>query len=87
MSSNPPFSTPVHVARKEAEEKEKRRVAEKRAMPVWQLRAIRYGALRTCINCDAWQAATEGCAHAQGQRPPANVIVLGCDEWGEEIPF
>jgi len=57
------------------------------ALPVWQIRALRRGLIRSCLNCDNFNEATEGCAKAQGNRPPALVIVLGCDQWIEDIPF
>ncbi len=60
---------------------------EDRALAVWQLRAIRRGLIRSCINCDSWIRETEGCRIANGLRPPAAVIVIGCDAWEEEIPF
>lgn len=73
----------------------KQRQLEVRAMPVAQLRAIRLGTYRTCINCESWgpnvikkgDAPVEECTKAPGMRPPALVIVLGCDEWVEDIPF
>lgn len=66
---------------------EKQKTLEKRAMPVWQLLAVRRGVIRTCINCDFFKKGTEECEKAPGQRPPASVIALGCDSWQEEIPF
>lgn len=65
----------------------KQRQLELRAMPLAQLRSIRLGTWRTCINCDSWLQATEGCKKASGARPPAAVIVIGCDNWIEKIPF
>lgn len=40
----------------------------------------------TCISCRHFDAPTEGCRLANGQRPPAEVIAYGCDshDW---IPF
>ena len=60
---------------------------EERAMPLAQVRAIRRGSWRTCVNCDQFNKETEGCKFANGSRPPAMVIVMGCDSWVEEIPF
>ena len=34
-----------------------------------------------------YPSAPEGCGLAQGARPPARVIALGCDAWIEDIPF
>jgi hypothetical protein len=65
----------------------KQQKLEERAMPLWQLRAIRRGLIRTCINCDYWTHDKEECKLAPGQRPPVTIIVLGCDAWMEEIPF
>lgn len=65
----------------------KQRRLERQAMPLWQLRAIRMGAIRTCLNCDSYIKDVEECKRAPGQRPPAIVLVLGCDAWIEEIPF
>lgn len=60
---------------------------ERRAMPIWQLRAMREGAIRSCINCVQYNKKTEGCLIAGDQRPPAIVIALGCDSWEMDIPF
>ena len=61
---------------------------EKKAIPLWQLRALRAGVIRSCINCEHFvPLPTEQCELAPGQRPPANVIALGCDSWLQEIPF
>lgn len=43
--------------------------------------------LRSCIFCANFVDKTEGCLLADGQRPPARVIVQGCDSYDEEIPF
>lgn len=37
----------------------------------------------SCLNCLHWH---DGCAMAEGARPPADIIVQGCDEWQETIP-
>ena len=73
---------------------QKQRQLEERAMPMWQLRAVRNGVIRTCINCEHWEGNVvnaekrkEECRLAPGQRPPALVLVLGCDAWQQEIPF
>ena len=73
---------------------QKQRQLELRARPLWQLRAIGNGSLRTCINCEHWEGNNvaaekrkEECRLAPGSRPPAMVIVLGCDSWQQEIPF
>ena len=66
---------------------QKQRERELIAMPIWQLRAMREGALRSCLNCEQFNKITEGCAIAGDQRPPATVIALGCSEWIFDIPF
>lgn len=60
---------------------------EKVAMPIWQLRALREGSIRSCCNCEQFNKKTEGCLLGGDQRPPALVIALGCDSWEQEIPF
>ena len=44
-------------------------------------------ARRTCINCVNFDLPTEGCALAQGQRPPATTIACGCLAWVGGPPF
>ena len=60
---------------------------EQAAMPIWQLRAIRSGVIRTCINCENFDLQGGELCKLWQSRPPARVIVLGCDKWLEEIPF
>lgn len=60
---------------------------EIQAMAVWQVRAMKAGDLRSCINCDNFLKASEECSLARGKRPPAIVIALGCDSWVMEMPF
>lgn len=50
-------------------------------------------AVRTCVNCEHFECTTQHktadiCRLAM-QRPPATVIVSGCEkhEWNDEIPF
>lgn len=43
--------------------------------------------LRSCLFCANFVEKHEGCRLANGQRPPARVIVQGCDSYDEEIPF
>ena len=40
----------------------------------------------TCLNCDEWDSSNEKCL-TYDQRPPATVIVKGCQEWIMLIPF
>jgi hypothetical protein len=66
----------------------KRRKLEQQATALWQVQALRAGCLRSCLNCDNYtHDKREGCKLADGSRPPAIVIVLGCDSWVPEIPF
>ena len=45
------------------------------------------GLLRNCINCAHWSGAkTEICGLFK-MRPPATVIVTGCNEHTDNIPF
>lgn len=44
------------------------------------------GYFTTCLNCDHWQDNPELCKKFN-QRPPAKVIVVGCEEHSDSIPF
>ena len=35
--------------------------------------------LQTCLHCTHFDEETEGCAKANGLRPPAETIVFGCE--------
>ena len=65
----------------------KRQELEQAAMPIWQLRAVRMGVIRTCINCENFNIDGGELCTLWRSRPPAKVIVYGCDKWQEEIPF
>lgn len=60
----------------------------------FQTRIIRSGHWSTCINCDFWSENAKGPA-AKGEeicmkfnaRPPVHIIVTGCPEYIEDIPF
>ena len=43
-------------------------------------------ATRTCLNCTQFNEATELCGRCN-MRPPARIIVSGCDQHEDEIPF
>lgn len=43
-------------------------------------------ATRTCLNCSRFDEPNELCGK-YGGRPPARIIVLGCDGHEDEIPF
>lgn len=53
-------------------------------------RMIDEGWFRSCLNCRHWGAGNEICALV-GRRPPATVIVSGCEQHSDtdpdEIPF
>lgn len=42
------------------------------------------GAVATCLTC--FHFTTEEICKLAGQRPPAHVIVYGCNNW-DDIPF
>lgn len=44
------------------------------------------GAFRNCTNCFHWQSIPNELCKLYKERPPASVIVNGCDEF-DEIPF
>lgn len=41
---------------------------------------------RSCLNCENFDSQNEVCALAKA-RPPAKVIVYGCQKWEACIPF
>lgn len=43
--------------------------------------------LTNCVNCDFFDQDKEVCKIAGNERPPAKVIVRGCDAWRMLIPF
>lgn len=49
-------------------------------------RVIDEGWLRNCTNCEHWIGNTEQCALYKA-RPPAKVIVVGCESHSDLIPF
>lgn len=51
-------------------------------------RMIDEGWLRSCLNCDHFDKVKELCMFANyGQRPPAKIIVSGCENHSDLIPF
>lgn len=50
------------------------------------LAAYVYNSTKTCIRCCHFDEQAEHCLKFK-QRPPARIIVLGCGEFEEEIPF
>lgn len=44
------------------------------------------GYFRTCCNCKAWDEQHEVCKKYNVQ-PPARVIVKGCEDHSDNIPF
>lgn len=47
---------------------------------------VREGWFRSCLNCEFWQDKEEVCRKWK-VRPPAKVIVTGCEDHSDEIPF
>ena len=47
---------------------------------------IRTDVVTSCLNCECFDKKTEQCLEFN-QRPPAEVIVFGCPEWIQAIPF
>lgn len=64
-----------------------------RACAAWTDQLMELGLFRTCCNCAYWQgeqhAHPETCGHAANlnRRPPARIIVSGCSEHSDLIPF
>jgi hypothetical protein len=44
------------------------------------------GMFETCLNCDNWNDRDEICTKFK-ERPPAKVIVCGCEHHESDIPF
>ena len=61
-------------------------LARTRVVIELQKRAISYDAWRSCINCDFWRGDKNLCAKWEAT-PPAETIVLSCEEWMYKIPF
>ena len=59
---------------------------EDSAAKVFYARMIRAGVFPSCINCEYFNHINETCDKVN-QRPPAHIIVSGCPEWQQEIPF
>ena len=49
--------------------------------------------IRNCVICEYFNPSSEGCEKSNGQRPPAHIIVEGCEQfensanWEDNIPF
>lgn len=53
----------------------------------WQQAMIKTaGVFVTCANCEAWDRDNDQCGQYK-MRPPVDVIIIGCDQWEQEIPF
>lgn len=48
---------------------------------------IRHSHWQCCLNCDRFNIQKEVCEKFGGQRPPARIIVVGCPEFVDDIPF
>ena len=56
-------------------------------LPRLQMREVLAGRWRCCWNCDNFRKTPEECDKFK-QRPPVDVIVVGCPEWyASGIPF
>ena len=67
-----------------AQSKEFETQAEMTSSVVWDLlRKIAH----SCLNCTNYDPASEGCRLAEGARPPLEIIVKGCEQWDQAIPF
>lgn len=42
---------------------------------------------RSCLSCMSFDEPTETCDRANGARPPARTIAMGCPLWIEPVPF
>lgn len=40
-----------------------------------------------CVNCIHFNEVTEGCAKAEGRRPPVEVITFGCEAFEDSDDF
>lgn len=47
---------------------------------------IRTLLFRSCLNCAAWDHKNDKCADFD-VKPPAPIIVYGCEAWEMDIPF
>ena len=47
---------------------------------------IRMFLFRSCINCSNWQHEKDKCGKYD-EKPPATIIVYGCDDWDIDLPF
>lgn len=58
-----------------------------RAMVIkFQKDVVKMGTWQCCLSCDYWQHKDEFCEKFKA-RPPADVIVTGCPEFMDDIPF
>lgn len=48
--------------------------------------AVRVGMWKTCLNCIEWDKASEGCGKFRAV-PPPHIIVSGCPDHDDDIPF
>jgi hypothetical protein len=64
-------------------EKYMRDVADKTAEGI---RAAIYALTKNCVSCEFFDQNKEFC-NLHKAKPPAKVIVIGCDKYENEIPF
>jgi len=43
--------------------------------------------VRSCLNCENFDEKQETCSLTQGKKPPATIVVFGCIQWTQHIPF
>jgi len=48
---------------------------------------VRNDQWQTCLNCDEWDNETETCKLFGNVKPPAHIIVNGCEDHCFLIPF
>lgn len=65
----------------------KSEAVQHRAMVIkFQKDVVKMGTWQCCLSCDFWNLVPETCSKFKA-RPPAEVIVVGCPEFMDNIPF
>lgn len=59
---------------------------DERPKPLSHEEMVKRGFVASCLNCECFLKRKEHCKQFNA-RPPANVIVFGCEYWYIEIPF
>lgn len=63
-----------------------RRAALSTLAEIFVDKMMQIGLFQTCLNCEFWNKEKETCEKFN-MRPPAKVIVVGCSEHSDIIPF